>query len=77
MIFNYDNECKRFDLKKSNVKEKVFEDKMIYETPKKKAKVFKTIEAFIRYFPNIANYQISHKINSFEIIKELSINEKI
>ena len=37
----------------------------------------KTIEAFIRYFPNIANYQISHKKNSFERINELSINKKI
>jgi hypothetical protein len=42
-----------------------------------KKKVLKTIKAFIRYFPNIAIYQIFHKINSFEIIKELSINKTI
>ena len=77
MIFNYDNESKRFDLKKSNAKEKVFGDKMIFEIPKKKIKVLKTFEAFIKYFPNIANYQISHKKNPFDIIKELSINVKI
>ena len=76
MIFNYDNECKRFNLKKSNIKEKVFGNKNIYQIFTKK-KVLKTIEAFIRYFPNIANYKISHKKNSFERIKELSINEKI
>ena len=44
---------------------------------RKKIKVLKTIETFIRYLPNIANYQISHKINSFEIINELSINKKV
>ena len=36
MIFNYDNKCKRFDLKKSNAKEKDFGNKMIYEMQKKK-----------------------------------------
>ena len=36
MIFNYDNECKRFDLKKSNVKEKRFGNKKIYQIFTKK-----------------------------------------
>ena len=77
MIFNYDYESKGFDLSKSNVKEKAFGEKMFYEIPKKKIKVIKTIESFIRYFPNIAEYQISQKIEPFDIIKELSINKKI
>ena len=69
MIFNYDYESKGFDLSKSNVKEKAFGEKMFYEIPKKKIKVIKTIESFIRYFPNIAEYQISQKIEPFDIIK--------
>ena len=77
MIFNYDAESKRFDLTKSNLKKKVFGDKMIYEIPKKKRKVMKTIEAFTKYFQDLSEYQISCKNNPFEIIKELSIYEKI
>ena len=77
IIFNYDKESKRFDIAKSNVKEKVFGDKMIYEIPKKKIKVMKTIEAFTKYFPDLSEYQKMNRNNPFEIIKELSINKKL
>ena len=70
---------KIIELTKTNVKEKSFEDNYIYEFSKKnlKIKVFKTIEAFTRYFPNLAKYQITQGINPIKIIKELSINSKI
>ena len=77
IIFKYDNEVKIFELTKSNIKEKLFEDKIIYEIPKKKIKAFKTIEAFTRYFPNLSKYQLNQEINPIKIIKELSINLKI
>ena len=55
----------------------MFGDKKIYEIPKKKIKVMKTIEAFTKYFPDFSEYQILNKNNPFEIINELSINKKI
>ena len=76
-IFNYDNNFKKFELTKSNIKEKFFADKSIYEDSKKNIISFKTIEAFTTYFPNLAKYQLLQGINPFNIIKELSINKKI
>ena len=75
--FNYDEKEKMFELEKSSIKDKLFEDKIIYQDPKKNLTSFKTIESFTRYFPNIAKYQSMQDINPLDIIKELSINEKI
>ena len=77
MTFKYDFEGKIFNLKKSNIKEKLIEDKLIYEYPKKNQIVFKTIEAFTRYFPNLSKYQRMQDINPIDIINELSINKYI
>ena len=75
--FKYDEKIKKFELIKSNLKEKVFEDKIIYEDSKKNLISFKTIEAFTRYFPNISKYQSLQDIYPINIIKELSITKKI
>jgi len=75
--FKYDDKEKKFELKKSNIKEKQFDDKIIYEDPKKKTISVKTIEAFTRYFPNLSIYQLMQGANPIEIIKELFINEQI
>ena len=77
IVFKYDDEAKIFELTKSNIKEKLFEDKIKYEIPKKKITVFKTIEAFTRYFPNLSKYQSLQDISPLKIIKQLSINRKI
>ena len=37
----------------------------------------RTIEGFTRYFPNLTQYQSLQDINPLDIIKELSINDKI
>ena len=79
MSFTYDKKEKKFELERSNIKEKVFEDRIIYVIKKKnsKIKVFRTIEAFTRYFPNLAKYQCVSGANPIQIIKDLSINHKI
>ena len=77
LLYKYDENDKRFELVKSNIKEKLFEDRLIYEDPKKKILSLKTIEAFTRYFPNLAKYQLVQGINPMNIIKELSINQKL
>ena len=75
--FKYEEDEKIFELQKSNIKDKIFEDKIIYEDTKKNLISFKTIEAFTRYFPNLSKYQSLQDINPLGIIKELSINQKI
>ncbi len=76
--FEYgDEQEKIFEIKKSNIKDKLFEDKIIIEDPKKGIFSLKTIEAFTRHFPNLTFYQIKQGINPIDIIKELNINEKI
>ena len=77
IIFKYEEEQKKFELTKSNIKEKLLENKIIYEIPTKNITIFKTIEAFTSHFPNLAKYQEKDKINPFDIIKELNINKKI
>ena len=77
IIFVYSDKEKKFDLMKSNKKDKKFEDKLIYEASKKKITSFRTIEAFTRFFPNIAKYQFFQHISPLDIIKELGINDKI
>ena len=67
----------QFELSRSSIKEKTFEDNVIYEDSKKKCKSFKTIEAFTRYFPNLARYQYHNDINPIQIMKELKVNEKL
>ena len=75
--FQYNENCKKFEITKSNIKEKFFEDKAIIEDPKKKIITFKTIEAFTKYFPNLAKYQLLQGINPINIIRELSIKHKL
>ena len=75
--FKYENQSKKFELMKSNISYKLLEDKSVYENPKKNIIVFKTIEAFTRYFPNLSKYQFIQGINPLDIIKELSINSKM
>ena len=75
--FNYNQQEKIFEISKSNIKEKYFLDNIIYEDPKKKFITCRTIEAFTRYFPNLAKYQSLQDISPINIIKELSIEEKI
>ena len=80
MTFRYNDEDEkdnRFEIKSSNVKLKIFEDNMIFEDPKKKVIIFKTIEAFSTYFPNLAKYQSLQDKNPIDIITELKIPEKI
>ena len=77
IIFDYSEKEKKFDLIKSNLKDKAFGNKLICEGSKKKWTAFRTIEAFTRYFPNISKYQFMQNLNPLNIIKELSINEKI
>ena len=78
IIFKYEEGSeKKFELTKSKTKEKLFENKIIYEDPKKKYFSLRTIEAFTRYFPNLTKYQLLQDINPINIIKELSINTKI
>ena len=77
VIFKYDSKDKKFEIEKSNIKEKLFEDKLIYEENKKKHKTFKTIEAFAKYFPKLVKYQLFQDINPLDIIKELNINDKL
>ncbi len=74
--FVYDEKVKKFELSKSNIKDKAFGDKLIHEDSKKKIS-FRTIEAFTRYFPNISKYQVIQNINPLDIIKELKINNGI
>ena len=77
IIFKYDDEEKKFELKKSNIKEKQFEDKIIYEDHKRKITSLRTIEAFTRYFPNLSKYQLLQGESPIDIIKELFINDQI
>jgi len=70
LSFNYDKKDKKFDLMKSNLKEKAFESNII---SKKKLTSFKTIEAFARNFPNLKKYGV----NPLIIIRELLIGNKI
>ena len=77
MDFVYDDKEKKFELSKSNIKDKLFEDKIAYENPKKGFISIRTIEGFTRYFPNLTRYQFLQDISPLDIIKELSINEKI
>ena len=67
--FKYEEDEKIFELQKSNIKDKIFEDKIIYEDTKKNLISFKTIEAFTRYFPNLSKYQSLQDINPLGIIK--------
>ena len=76
IIFKYDDDVKQFEISKSNIKEKYFEDKIVYEDPKNKFISFKTIEAFTRYFPNLTLYQTFQDIYTLDIMKELLFNQK-
>ena len=77
IFFKYENEEKKFEIIKSNIKEKSFEDKNIYEAQKNKYITVKTIEAFARYFPNLTLYQSYQDISTLDIIKELQFKKKI
>ena len=75
--FKYDNNEKSFELNKSNIKEKVFDDKIIIKDSTNNIIIFKTIESFTTYFPKINKYQLFQGINPLNIVKQLSINKKI
>jgi len=82
LTFKYEENSKKFELKKSGVNKKQFEDNIaiIHEHKKNRTKIsltFKTVEAFTRYFPNLTKYQILQGTSPIEIINELSINEKL
>ena len=76
LYIKYDDKDKKFEIIKSNIKEKLFDDNSVYENPKKNLISFKTIEAFSIYFPNLSKYQLLQGINPIDIIKELSINKQ-
>ena len=77
LYFKYDKNEKKFELKRSNLKDKAFEDKIMHEDSKKRFKSLKTIEAFTRYFPHLTKYEINKGKDPLEIIKELSISVQI
>jgi len=77
IIFKYNNDEKKFEIIKSSIKEKSFEDKIIYESPKNKFIAVKTIEGFSRYFPNLTLYQKYQDINTLDIMNELQFKQKI
>ena len=72
MIFKYNNKGKKFELTKSTLKEKAFEEKNIYSYPRKYLTSFGTIESFTTHFPNLAKIGP----NSIDILRELNIKEK-
>ena len=67
-IFKYDENVKKFDITKSTIKEKLFEEK----NPQKDYK--NSVDGFTLNFPDITNIQGK---NPLFIIKELNINQKI
>ena len=75
--FNCEEKENKFEIQKSSTKEKQFENKIIFEDPKKGITSLKTIEAFTRHFPNLAKYQLLQGENPIDIIKQLKIKEKI
>ena len=82
LIFKYEEDSKIFELRKSGINKKQFEDNIviIHGHKKDKAKcslTFKTVEAFTRYFPNLTEYQLLQETSPIQIIRELSINEKL
>ena len=77
MAFTYDDYEQKFELKKSNINKKQFEDKIIHVNHRKKMISLRTIESFTRSFPDLAKYQINQEKNPFTIINELNINTKI
>ena len=82
LTFKYEEDSQIFELKKSSINKKQFEDNIVIIHGHKKDKTkysltFKTVEAFTRYFPNLTEYQVLQETNPIQIIKELSINEKL
>ena len=77
LYFKYNQNEKVFELKKSNLKDKAFNNKIMHEDSKKRFKSLKTIEAFTRYFPHFTKYEINKGKDPLEIIKELSIGKRI
>ena len=74
--FNYEDEDKKFDIKKINIKEKAFNNKDIVEYKNKKF-IIRNISSFTKCFPDLNKYQEIIGENPFEIINELSINKKL
>ena len=82
LTFKYEEDSKIFELKKSSINKKQFEDNIVIihghkKDKKKYSLTFKTVEAFTRYFPDLTDYQVLQETNPIQIIKELSINEKL
>ena len=77
IAFVYDDNEQKFELKKSSVNKKHFDNKIIYENHKKNMISLKTIESLTRCFPDLSKYQKYQGKNPFTIINELNINTKI
>jgi len=82
LTFKYEEDSKKFELKKSGVNRRLFEDNIVIIHGHKKDRTlysltFKTVEAFTRYFPNLTEYQLLQETSPIQIISELSINEKL
>ena len=75
--FFYLEDEKKFELKKSNIKEKSLKDSDILEMVKKEKIIVKNISSFIRYFPDLNKYQNLLDISPFQIIGELEINKRL
>jgi hypothetical protein len=76
--FSYDeDEDKKFELKKSNIKEKSLKDSDILEMVKKDKIIVRNISSFIRYFPDLNKYQNLLDISPFQIMGQLEINKKL
>ena len=76
LVFKYDDIEKKFEITKSIIKDKFFEDNIIYEDSKRNLMSFKTIESFSLNFPSLSKFQLLQGINPIDILKELSINKQ-
>ena len=74
--FNYEDEDKKFKIKKLSIKEKSLNDKDIIENKNKKF-VIRNISSFSKCFPDLNKYQELIGENPFQIINELLINKKL
>jgi hypothetical protein len=75
--FFYLEDEKKFELKKSNIKEKSLKDSDILEMVKKDKIIVRNISSFIRYFPDLNKYQNLLDISPFQIMGQLEINKKL
>ena len=77
VILKFNKKDSIFEITKSTIKEKAFENNIIIKNPKKYLTSFKTIEAFTIYFPNFLDIEKKEGISSIDIIRELNLKEKL